>query len=196
MRYIGNIITNKSFKDKELYNIVKSQKDIIMGLPTLIIGWEEAKKLYPEANILDWKINDNTFWTFSNRERRSRYEENLKKFKDYAIRKMVKSLDYRFFNVITSTVEEKREFFDMIKSGREFSTYICNDMLYICDNENRIVHGILLTDIDYIGNDRNKIIKSLNRENIENLKGEDFITYEMKKQLANYSYAIPYIYKK
>ena len=39
-------------------------------LPTLIVGWERVKKLYPKASILKKKIKDNLYWTFSPTEKR------------------------------------------------------------------------------------------------------------------------------
>ena len=58
MKYIANILTNRKFNDTELYNIVSKKEDLISDIPTLVIGWEFTKKMYPNANILDWKIND------------------------------------------------------------------------------------------------------------------------------------------
>lgn len=69
MRYIGNIITNSSIETSKFFNVVSDLKNIDISIPTLIIGWDNVKKLYPEQNILNNKINENISWTFSKREK-------------------------------------------------------------------------------------------------------------------------------
>ena len=52
MKYVGNIVTNEpaSVQDiGKLYKIVSSIDDTEKDIPTLIIGWELTKCLYPEA---------------------------------------------------------------------------------------------------------------------------------------------------
>ena len=53
MKKIGNIISlAKPENFSPLYNVVKNYEDKIDGIPTLIIGWENAKKYIPDVNIL------------------------------------------------------------------------------------------------------------------------------------------------
>ena len=92
MRYIANILTDKKFNDCKFYNVVSKKEDIIVGLPTLVIGWEFTKALYPEANIISWEIDKDTYWTFGNRERRQRYEESLVKFRELALNRLIKKV--------------------------------------------------------------------------------------------------------
>ena len=70
MRKIGNILTTEKYDDDPLFNVVNDINKIDASLPTLIIGWEKAKEIFPDASILDWKINDKWFWTFGKRKRR------------------------------------------------------------------------------------------------------------------------------
>ena len=100
MKYIANILTNRKFSDCTLYNVVLDKKDLIEGIPTLVIGWEYTKKNFSEANILDWRIDNKTFWTFGNRERRQRYEETIIKFRKYVINNLVKSIKYKYISLI------------------------------------------------------------------------------------------------
>ena len=75
MKLIANILTEGSFQNNELYNVVSNKDDLISELPTLVIGWSFTKRNYPEANIINWQINENTFWCFGKREKRNRYEK-------------------------------------------------------------------------------------------------------------------------
>ena len=47
MKFIANILTDKPFKDNDLYNVVSDKNNLIGGIPTLVVGWEYTKKLYP-----------------------------------------------------------------------------------------------------------------------------------------------------
>ena len=92
MRFIANILTDRKFDDCEFYNVVSKKEDLIENIPTLVIGWGFTKELYPEANIINWEIGNNIFWTFNNREKGNRYEETLKKFNKLALNNFIKKI--------------------------------------------------------------------------------------------------------
>ena len=73
MKPIANILTDKTFVNDGIYNVVNDINKLISGIPTLVIGWEYTKLFYPEANILNWEINSDTYWCFGRRERGQRY---------------------------------------------------------------------------------------------------------------------------
>ena len=60
MRFIANILTDRKFNDCEFYNVVSKKEDLIENIPTLVIGWGFTKKLYPEANIINSKLEDSS----------------------------------------------------------------------------------------------------------------------------------------
>ena len=76
---VGNIITKESItgipNNFDIYETV-----LTTDTPNLIIGWELTKTLCPEASILRKKIKDNLYWTFSPTEKRSVFENDLKKY--------------------------------------------------------------------------------------------------------------------
>ena len=73
MQPIANILTKNWFNDKTLYNVVDKKCDLIEGIPTLCVGVEMTKKNYPNFNILDMNIDDETKWTYGPREKRNIY---------------------------------------------------------------------------------------------------------------------------
>ena len=93
MRFLGNILTNRKFEDCEFYNVVDKKEDLIINIPTLVIGWEFTKTLYPNANIISWEIENDIYWTFNNRERRQSYEEIIVKFKKLVVNRFIKSTE-------------------------------------------------------------------------------------------------------
>jgi hypothetical protein len=195
MRYIANILTNRKFTDNELYNIVENKENLIENIPTLVIGWEYTKKLFKNANILNWEIDENTFWTYGNRERRSKYEENVDKFKKLALKRMIKSINYEFFNILIATEEEKKEFCNLI-TNHTTNVHINNDILYVLKPNTNDVIGISLRDIDYIEKDRKKILSKVFKNTSNNIISltDVNLSYDIKNTLYKYSYTIPYLF--
>ena len=58
---IGNIITSDKLKVDENFNVVDSLDKIIEGIPTLIIGLDNVKKLDTKLNYVDRKLDDLTY---------------------------------------------------------------------------------------------------------------------------------------
>lgn len=194
MKYIANILTETKFEDNGFYNVVKSKDDIVEGIPTLIIGWGFAHTLYPEAKILEWEIKDNIYWTFGKRERRSQMEKDILKFKKVAMNKLIKSVKYKFFNVLTEEKGDKVTFFNSIKEPSEKHIYIANDLMYIYYDGTKEVIGVSLRDIEYGGGDKKKFFSVIYQNPyIKVIKDKEDISFEMKYSLKNNLYVIPYL---
>ena len=80
--YIGNIVSQVDIKADKLFNLIKDINKIEPELPTLIIGWEFVKVIYGDnkPSILEKQISENVYWTFTKKERRVDYEEDIKKY--------------------------------------------------------------------------------------------------------------------
>lgn len=195
LKSIANILTNKPFNDKELFNIVDDKGKLISDIPTLVIGWEFTKSLYPEADILDWEIRPGLYWTFGKREKRNRYEEDIKVFKTQSLKSFLKSVNYHFINVLTAEKEEKNSFFKDIENPKGAYFYIYNNMLYMYKGEGSDIYGISLRDIEYGGGNVKKLFSMIyrNRSNVIIDNKEDF-SLETKMALRNYTYVIPYLF--
>ena len=195
MKFIANILTDKSFKDSYLYNVVSKKEDLIENIPTLVIGWEYTKNMYPNANILNWEIEKNIYWTYGNREKRNKYEENLEKFKILSIKHFVKSIQYTYCNILTSSQEDKMHVLDLIENIGS-NIYIVNDMIYIMDNVGPKVIGISLRDVDYMGKDRKKIFTKIYQNPNNNVISvtENNLTWDIRNALKNHNYIIPYLF--
>lgn len=194
MQYIANILTEEKFDESTYYNVVNSKDGLVPGIPTLIVGWEKAKELYPDASILDWKINDDTFWTFGRRVRRERNEKDIKNFKKLVLSKVIEKADYWFFNVLTADKEEKIKFNIALSDSRRKFVLVSGDMAYIFFPETSETIGISLYDIDYSGVGRNKILGLFKKNcSITMINERDFISYETRDLINNKKYIIPYL---
>ena len=196
MKFIANILTDKPFTNAELYNVVSDKNNLIDGIPTLVIGWEFTKKMFNNASILDWEIDHNTYWTYGKREKRNKYEENLERFRQMSITRFIKSVNYRYYNILIADDNEKKYIFSLLDNDKDILyAYLNNDMVYLLDNIDNSVVGFSLRDIDYLGKDRKKVIgKIYHNKNIQIIEIKDCLTWETKNALRNCSYVIPYLW--
>lgn len=194
MKKIANILTDKKISFPEYFNSVSSKENLISNIPTLVIGWDFTKVNYPDAKIVDWKIDENTFWTFGNREKRAEYDTRLENFEKIAIERLIKSVKYRPLNLMTATKEEKMELYDYIESAEKKEIYLSNDMVYIYVPSNEYVFGIFLREIDYVGKSvKSFLSKIYSCENKEIVSGKisERIPSNLLGTVKNNLYIIP-----
>ena len=196
MKFIANILTDKPFTNAELYNVVSDKNNLIDGIPTLVIGWEYTKKMFNNASILDWEIDRNTYWTYGKREKRNRYEENLERFRQMSITRFIKSVNYRYSNILIADDDEKKYIFSLLENDKDvLYAYLSNDMVYLFDNIDNSVIGFSLRDIDYLGKDRKRVLSKIYyNKNVQLIDIKDCLTWETKNALRNCSYIIPYLW--
>lgn len=196
MKFIANILTDKPFTNAELYNVVSDKNNLIDGIPTLVIGWEYTKKMFNNASILDWEIDRNTYWTYGKREKRNKYEENLERFRQMSITRFIKSVNYRYSNILIADDDEKKYIFSLLDNDKDvLYVYLNNDMVYLFDNIDSSVIGFSLRDIDYLGKDRKRVLSKIYyNKNVQLIDIKDCLTWETKNALRNCSYVIPYLW--
>jgi hypothetical protein len=161
MIIVGNIITKESITG------IPNNFDIYETIPTtdtpnLIIGWELTKTLCPEASILRKKIKDNLYWTFSPTEKRSVFENDLKKYIDKSYKDYIKNI--KFYNIDPiiykiNTIDELLSKLSIVAGG--FTYLYVNKIVYVYHNF--IIYSIDLELLNFIGFDR-KIILSFLKE--------------------------------
>jgi DNA polymerase elongation subunit (family B) len=197
MRYIANILTKGKFDDIDIFNIVNNKDDLMVGIPTLVIGWEYAKGLYDGISILDWEIDRNTYWCYGNREKRQRYEESLKQFKDLVINRFIKTIKYVYHNVLIEANEDFTSLEFLLENYNNLKIYINNDMVYIFkdgDSKNMVVHGFSLRDYDFLGVSRKYIFKKIYNSGAMIIDDHNKIPWELKSCLNNRNYVIPCLF--
>jgi len=172
MQYIANIVTNNKLTVSDFFNVTPDFSLIDKSLPTLIIGWKEVKELFPDQNILEKKINETTYWTFSKKEKRYRYEEDLKNFINEISSTIEKHANYRFFNFILSTEEKRERFIKYVQKGSCF-IYHNSRFLYLYNSKDKMTFGISLNDLKYIGYNVYDFISKL-KFNDDNLVTDNF----------------------
>ena len=193
---IGRIISNKENIDTlDFVDVTKNIGSIDNFIPTLIIGKKKAEEIYGKENIkvLDKKITNNVSWTFDKVDRRNEYERDLKVFNDSLIKTIKKKVKYEFFNIYIEPISRIKKLISFIKSPKIKYIYIFNDHIYMYYNN--IVYGISLSDIEYLGINKQRILK-LFRSNNNNIiiENNDFLSKKMKQTIKDDKILVPYFY--
>ena len=146
-------------------------------LPTLIIGWGLTKDNFNKASILNKKISDNLYWTFSTDEKRGVFESDLKKFIKKSYDDFIKGLKYFNIDPIMYKINNTEELIEKIKSlSGGFAYLYLNKVVYIYHNFN--LFSIDLNQLDFIKFDRNVVLNVV--KEIMN-----FFNSEMEKEFKN-----------
>ena len=192
--YIGNIVTKDKFSDKK-YNVCENISQINDNFITLIIGWDATKEIYGEENvsILNKKIDDKTFWTFNNNERKVDLEIDLKKFQHRCLDFIDNKNSYVFVDLIHDNPKKIRKIIRKIYSLNNIITIINDDMVYLCDKN--LVFGLDLKILLFLGLDIDKIKHKINQLSKVTLSENEIFNKCIGCVDYNNKKIIPYIYR-
>jgi len=98
------------------------------GIIEIIVGWGLAKD--KNASILNHNIDNNTYWTFSPREKRKIFEEHIVLFVEDAYKKLIENITIENINPLN--FKNKELFLKyIIEQLRGCDGYLYSDRLYI-----------------------------------------------------------------
>lgn len=182
MNVIGYIYSNKKIKGINKYiSIINDLSEYDNSKPLLIIGLENARKYYDKFSILNKRISENVFWTFSKNENREDYDNDIKNFNKYVISNISNQFKYYYVNFIGISLKRIKHFINMMNDNTMKYAYINNSMAYIMYGND--VFGISFDILNYCGIKRDKIIDRIIKNKkikiqFENKEIRDKITYE------------------
>lgn len=167
---LGYIISSKkdASVSEDIVKYVTSETDCILNIPKLIVGLKEAKE-YAHNHGFEFDILDNTFqngdkWTFKKTEKRQIYEKDIKDFKLYIKNKLKERVSYYYIDIYKLSYSNIKKLYNIFinNSLNRNVNYIIIDkgMLYINLEESKSM-GISLNNLEYIGIDPEKVIKTL-----------------------------------
>ena len=193
MKYIANIVTKNKIEISEFFNVIADLESADISLPTLIIGWDEVKRYFPEQDILEKQITPTISWTFSKREKRYQYEKDVSVFVERVIKQLDKIVNYHFFNYLLSTDKKKNDFYEYINKGGN-SIYYNSRFVYIYNPINKTTLGVSLQDLKYIGIDIQIFLKEINKNNNNNIADSlKFITQSSFPLIKDNTKVLPYL---
>ena len=187
---VANIITNSNKIDFEFkYNKCKSLEEIDVSLPTLIIGYNNAKRYIKNFNILNKAYPEQKiWWTFLKTEKRVDYDDDILKFNEIVINEHVKDINYSLIDVININLSEIKKIikYFLLDDDIKLVYNYLNRFLFIYSKKYKTVWGISLVTLRFCGINSNKILNKIyNNEN--NIKITDLsnIPFSIRKQIGD-----------
>lgn len=167
MIFVGNIVTENKLNNIPdnftIMNFDEYQKNENSILPTLFVGWEATKKLLPGTSILNKKIKDNLYWTFSSVEKRTIFENDLKSFITKSYQDFIKNIPFYSLDPIILKIKTTKDLLQKLYNFKESFTYLYgNRIVYIYYNSSII--SLDLNLLKFISFDDNEILGYLKKE--------------------------------
>lgn len=189
---LGYILSENNIKLDNFITINSLPSD--NDLPVLIVGREFSKKLNVKTSILKKKIDSNTFWTYSSKEKKSEYTDDIEFFKNFCITKFLNGIKYYYIDPFSMNMSSMKRMVSKIKELKSGLIYDNKDMGYILFNDT--IFGLHWKTLEYVGISKEKIFKYLKNNNFNVLpKDEIFnICIDETKKLNNIK-VLPYLYK-
>lgn len=181
---LANIITTSN---KIVFDLpVNKCKDMSCrdeNLPTLIIGYELAKKYIEGFNILKkYYPKQNIYWTFKRTERGVDYENDLKSFYTTVITDYCNRNKYAFVDIVNIDMKTAKKLIKYAKSDDKKLIFNENNrFLYVYSEKYATVFGFSLSTSNFFGISPSKVMKMF-EGNMNNEFVYDFtnIHYEVK----------------
>ena len=152
---IANIVSKSNIDVSDDFNVVKTIEEKIHGLPTLIVGYDYARKLFPDFDMTKIQIEKDIYWTLKKTEKRDKFEEDLNWFIYKAYHELVKNISYIFVDPLQYKKITLIKIVRKILAIKNLTSYINGDMIYIYGE--KYIFGIDLKLLKYMGQDVIKI---------------------------------------
>lgn len=192
VKKIGNIVT-KSKKNTfgDIFNVVNSFDNIIEGIPTLIIGFDDAKQYIEGFNVIDKQYGD-VWWTFKKTERRCEYEDDIIKFYNYAILHEMQKTKYVYVDLINFRYTSIKKMIKFLGDNTKKYVFLTrnSNFMFIYSEIYNTVFGISLELCEYLGINKQRVYKLLrNQEYVHDTK---FMGNDIRKVIgSNTHYILP-----
>jgi len=194
MNVLGYIVSDK--KIRNLDSVVKQVNSLELadkGKPTLLVGWENAKKHSGYTSILNKKLDENLYWTFSKTESRYDFEKDIYNFYNIIYNNILNNIKYIYINIFKIKYNKlKKILYYILYSDKDKNIYINNNMIYIPFEDSVI--GVSLNVLEYCGIKSSKVIEKI-KSNPRNriYYDDDRVVFKFLGRLRNNKYIIPYL---
>ena len=192
MEKLGYIITDRKLKG--VWDLLEQVDDISLtepSKPSLLIGWKKASEMEGYTSIIEKKIGENLYWTFSKSESRAEFEKDLDLFTKKCITQATEYIKYYYVNVMRLTYSKAKKLLEIIDAEPKRTIYISGGMMYIPYDGD--VLGISLYILSYCGVKVSKAKKRVSTHNI--VQDTDKEVMQLRKMLGNKRYALPLFVK-
>lgn len=191
---IANIISINKIDVGPEFSVVASMDDIIFkDLPTLVVGYDLAVSLFNKdsVNILNRRINKNTFWTLDRKTKRDVYSKDLENFIRYSYKEYIDKINYVDLDLIQYPKRKISKILRKIYNLDKVISYKSeNNVMYMFSQN--LIFGIDLNMVRFIGFDQDKVEKKIINKSVVFLQGSE-ILIEYNNHLERLNHDIKYV---
>ncbi len=194
---IGRVISEEEIDLGERFEWLREPPDDIT-VPMIYVGMVKTDEWLQKGDtgldILNRRISDSDWWTFTKKEHRSHHANDLIDFREFCYRRLVKDVRYEFIDPLLLSDEDHKATFDKLKGRNIIISCNVGDMVYMYDTH--ITYGINLMFYQFMGADRGKMLNRIETFSTVFLKTEDIlIEYNdfMEEFDKDFMY-LPYLY--
>lgn len=195
MKELGYIVCDKPLKRMNLCLKViglSDFKDRDITMPTLIVGWENAKLLLGEKfNILENKVNDTLYWCFYKNEKRTIYDRVMNEFIRNIVLNLHKQIPYKSINIFRLNKSDVK---NLLKSFYEIeqTVFISDKTIYVYNK--KLIYGISIEELEYFGIRKERIINILMKfDKTKVFLDEKQLDYTVRYMFKDFKYLFPYL---
>lgn len=196
MPAFGNIVSKtKVDADPSLFNVTDSLEKCIPGIPTLIIGLNNAKAMILGFSILEKDYGDK-HWTYSKTERRCDYEDDLTRFCTESMLDALKSKAvYKYVDFTLLGIKRAHKMLEFARNMMKKFIFLTKgaSFAFIYIPEVKTVFGLSLSLCEYIGVPKGKVLKRI--WNTEYVRDTFFMEHWMRKAIGSDTHMIPVLYE-
>jgi hypothetical protein len=191
---IGYILTNTKIDIDSKFKLINDLDEIVLDLPTLVVGWDIVKTINPNVDFIDKKLSDNIYWTFKKTERRDLFNMDLYNFTELCYKKLIDSIEYVYVDFILDSRETIKSIFNEIRKSKDSKAFTINNMVYI--NVGNKIYGIDINILKYLDLDYQAILDKIKLYSTSFLVDNDIlIKYkDILDNINNEVKYIPYLY--
>jgi len=191
---LANIVTDSTDWFGKEFNVVSDTKYLIKSIPTLYIGYYDFKEIHQDVNILDYKYDENTFWTFTKQEDRTEYIKGINFFYETIYNRLKEKLKYFYIDPITLSLTNIKRLINKIRNSKIVSYVYDDRMLYIYLDG--VIYGLDFLILSYVNVDKEKLVHKIKtKKNSILLTSEILIEYkDFLDNLGEQVKWVPYLY--
>lgn len=171
-KFLGNIVTTyKKEKFSPFFNVVKTMKEAIDGIPTMIVGLENARGNIDGFSILTKKYNDGlVWWTYKKTERKYEFDDDMVSFYGFCTGYYLEQCKYYYIDLPKYTYSKIKRFIKFVNSPIRKLCFQTRDsnFVFIYDTVSNYVYGLSITLLEYMGVPKARVIKRIkgNKNNV------------------------------
>lgn len=195
---LGRIVSDTEIDLGERFQCFTELPSDGVDVPVIYIGMDKTGRILEDRgvdiNLIDRRISDNEFWTFTKKEHRTYHATDLIDFRSYCYDLVIREVKYEFIDPLLMTEDAHDKLFAKIKNSEHLISINVGDMVFLFNGD--ITYGMNILFYQFMGVDRERFLNRVKKISTDFLNTEE-ILIEYNDFMGEYEdefMYIPFIY--